>query len=130
MGHALWEITEKIIRCSYKVFNSLGSGFLESVYENALSIELGKSDLFYETQKSIQVFYEGESVGNFVADIIVDGKIIVELKAVRDLSVAHEVQLVNYLAATRIPVGLLINFSETKVQVKRKYLDLRLVNLD
>jgi GxxExxY protein len=119
------ELTEEIIRCAYKVHNSLGNGFLESVYEKALSIELNKSEVHFDAQSPINVYYDNPCVGNFIADLIVEGKVIVELKAIRALSVAHEVQLVNYLAATNIPVGLLINFGQSKVQIKRKVFDYR-----
>jgi GxxExxY protein len=117
------DLTEKIIGCAFRVYNVLGCGFLESVYEKALFIELVKHDLAVEQQKSLTVFYDGNDVGNFVADLIVENVVIVELKAVRQISVAHEVQLVNYLVATNINIGLLINFGESKVEIKRKYLN-------
>ena len=122
MDHS--DLTEKIIGCAYRVYNTLGSGFLESVYEKCLIIEAEKYGLSVEAQKPINVYYDGQNVGSFVADLIVDDKVVIELKAVRKLVVAHEVQLVNYLTATKIPVGLLINFGETKVEVKRKFLSL------
>ncbi len=114
------DLTDKIIGASYKVYNTLGSGFLESVYENCLIIELRKLGLIVENQKSIQVFYDDQEVGYFIADIIVENKIIIELKAIKELATIHEVQLVNYLTATGKDVGLLINFSSKEVQVKRK----------
>ncbi len=114
------ELTEKVIGCAYRVYNRMGYGFLESVYEKCMLIELRKAEISVESQKSIKVFYEGEVVGDFVADMVVDGTIIIELKSVKQLSRAHEVQLVNYLVATRLPVGLLLNFAEEKVEVKRK----------
>ena len=116
------DLTEKIIGCAYRVHNVLGSGFLESVYEKSLIIEIGKSGLSVEAQKSIDVYYDDHVVGSFFADIIVANTIIVELKAIRALSPVHEVQLVNYLAATKLPVGLLVNFGEFKVEIKRKLL--------
>jgi len=119
MDHA--DLTEKVIGCAYRVYNTLGSGFLESVYEKSLAIELQKAGVAIESQKTVKVYYDEKIVGSFVADLIVDEKIIVELKAVRNLVVTHEVQLVNYLTATKIPIGLLINFGETKVEVKRKF---------
>jgi GxxExxY protein len=122
MNHA--DSTEPIIGCSYRIYNVLGSGFLESVYERALEIELGKLNIPVKFQQSLNVLYDGQSVGVFIADLVVDNKIIVELKAVKCLAVAHEVQLVNYLAATNISIGLLINFGESKVEIKRKYLNL------
>ena len=119
------ELTEKIIGCAYRVYNKMGFGFLESVYEKCLMIELLKSGLRAESQKPITVFYENEIVGEFVADIIVDDKIILELKSVRQIVKAHEVQLVNYLFATRKSVGLIINFGEHKVEIKRKLRELK-----
>ena len=115
-------LTEKIIGCAYSVYNTLGSGFLESVYEKCLAIEFSNIDLVAEFQKNIDVFYEDHNVGSFVADILVEGEIVVELKAVRNLTMNHEVQLVNYLAATKKSVGLLLNFGESKVEVRRKVL--------
>jgi len=115
-------LTERIIGCAYHVYNTLGSGFLESIYEKCLIIEIQKIGLLVESQKAIKVYYCDQVVGSFFADIVVDNMIIVELKAVRTLTSAHEVQLVNYLTATRLPVGLLINFGESKVEIKRKLL--------
>ena len=113
-------ITEKIIGCAYRVYNKMGFGFLESVYEKCMMIELSKVGLSADFQGPITVYYEGEVVGNFIADIVVNQDIIVELKSVRQLNKAHEVQLVNYLTATQKPVGLLINFGEKEVNIKRK----------
>ena len=118
------ELTEKLIGCAYRVYNRMGLGFLESVYEKCMIIELRKVGLDTESQKPIRVQYDGEVVGDFVADILVNDTVILELKSVRKLVEAHEVQLVNYLFATGKPVGLLINFGETKVAVKRKVKDL------
>jgi len=118
------ELTEKIIGCAYKVYNRMGYGFVESVYEKCLLIELKKLGLKAEYQKPITVSYENEIVGEFVADIIVEDKIILELKSVKQIVQAYEVQLVNYLVATGKPVGLVINFGEKKVEVKRKVKDL------
>ena len=118
------ELTEKIIGCAYSVYNKMGFGFLESVYENCILIELRKAGLNAEPQKPITVYYDEENVGQFIADIVVNDTIIVELKSVRRIVDAHEVQLVNYLVATRKEVGLLINFGERKVEVKRKVRDL------
>jgi len=118
------ELTEKIIGCAYIVYNKLGFGFLESVYEKCLLIELAKVGLIAESQKPIVVNYEGEIVGEFVADVLVEDTVIIELKSVRSIHQAHEVQLVNYLVATGKPVGLLINFGEKKVEIKRKIKDL------
>ncbi|HOP47862.1 MAG TPA: GxxExxY protein [Desulfobacteraceae bacterium] len=118
------ELTETIIGCAYRVYNKMGFGFLESVYEKCLLIELRKSGLEAESQKSVKVYYEDEIVGEFVADIIINDNIIVELKSVRRIIKAHEVQLVNYLVATGKPVGLILNFGERKVEIKRKVKDL------
>lgn len=118
------DLTEKIIGCAYKVYNTMGFGFLESVYEKCLVIELRKAGLKVDTQKSIPVSYEGQSVGDFVADLVIEDKIVVELKSIQRLTKANEAQLVNYLVATGLPVGLLINFGETKVEVKRKVREL------
>ena len=114
------ELTEKIIGCAYRVYNRMGYGFLESVYEKCLLIELKKTGLAAVSQKPITVFYNNEVVGEFVADIIVEDTIILELKSVRRIIRAHEVQIVNYLVATEKPVGLIINFGERKVEIKRK----------
>ncbi len=112
------EITNKIIKCFYTVYNSLGYGFLEKVYEKALCIELKKSGLSCNTQKQINVFYKGEKVGLYFADIIVENKIIIELKA-SALIDEHEFQLLNYLKATEIEVGLLLGFGKD-AKFKRK----------
>ncbi len=115
-------LTGKIIEAAYKVHNTLGFGFLENVYQNALSVELGKSGMQCEKEKTIKVYYGDDLVGDYKADILVDGKVILELKAVKNLSAAHEAQLVNYLKATGIEVGLLINFGKS-VEIRRKVLD-------
>lgn len=113
------ELTEKIIGCAYSVYNKMGFGFLESVYEKCMLIELRKAGLNAESQKPITVYYDNENVGHFLADSVIDGTIILELKSVRRIVEAHEVQLVNYLVATGKEVGLIINFGERKVEVKR-----------
>ena len=118
------EITEKIIGCAYRVYNKMGFGFLESVYEKCLLIELHNAGLRAESQQAITVWYDGEIVGEFIADIVVEDTIILELKSVRRIIKAHETQLVNYLVATRKPVGLVLNFGEEKVEVERKIKDL------
>jgi len=117
------ELTEVIIGCAYRVYNTMGFGYLESVYEKCMIIELRKAGLTVETQKAINVFYHAELVGEFIADMVINDTIIIELKSVKHLSQAHEVQLVNYLVATGKPLGLLINFGESKVDVKRKHKD-------
>ncbi len=113
-------LTKTIIGCAFKVHNTLGAGFLEKVYENALRIELTRQGVRVEQQKPIQVYYEAEVVGDFIADLWVEDRVIVEIKAVQKIVKAYEVQLVNYLTATGIDIGLLINFGSS-VQVKRKY---------
>ena len=118
------ELTEKIIGCAFTVHNRMGIGFLESVYEKCMLIELRKCGLVSEAQKPITVLYEGEEVGHFVADMLIEDTVIVELKSVRALNTAHEIQLVNDLTATGKPVGLLLNFGEKKVEVARKVLTL------
>ena len=114
------DLTEKIIGCAYQVYNTLGAGFLESVYEQSLLIELRETGLIAEGQVRLDVYYREQPVGSFFADIIVEGVIIVELKAIDMLAKVHEAQVVNYLIATGKPVGLLINFSPEGVVVKRK----------
>lgn len=113
------EITEKIIKAFYNVYNTLGYGFLEKVYENALLIELRKMELFCSSQEQIKVYYEDEQVGFYIADIIVNDCVIIEVKATEALCEEHEFQLINYLKATEIEVGLLLNFGK-KPQFKRK----------
>ncbi len=114
------EITEKIIGCAYRVYNKMGFGFLESVYENCLLIELHKEGLRTDSQVPIKVYYNNEIVGIFVADILVEEVVIIELKSVGKLVKTHEIQLVNYLVATHKDVGLLLNFGEKGVDIKRK----------
>ena len=116
MLHA--DVTEEIIKCFYKVYNTLGYGFLEKVYENALAFELRKSDLIVETQRSVKVFYEGQEVGDYFADMFINGLVIVELKAAESLRQEHIAQLMNYCKATNVKVGLLLNFGKSP-EVKR-----------
>jgi GxxExxY protein len=113
--------TSKIIGCAMQVHRTLGPGFLESVYENALAHELRKAGLQIAYQHSLAVHYDGINVGNFVVDMMVEDRVIVENKAVMMLTKAHEVQLVNYLSATGIDVGRLINFGAQRLEFKRKY---------
>ena len=116
------DITGKVIGAFFKVYNTLGYGFNEKVYENALDIELRKAGLKATKQQEIVIFYDGENVGDYRADIIVNDVVIVELKAARELSEEHEAQLLNYLKATTIEVGLLLNFG-VKAEHKRKVYD-------
>ena len=113
------ELTEKIILSFYKVYNTLGYGFLEKIYEKALLIELRKIGLKVDEQKCINVFYQNEVIGVYFADLIVNDSVIIEIKATGEIKKIHEIQLVNYLKASDIEVGLLINFGETPI-VKRK----------
>jgi GxxExxY protein len=117
MLHA--EITGDIIQSFYQVYNTLGYGFLEKVYENALAIELSKRCRMVKQQTPIMVLYEGQIVGNYFADMLVDDKVIIELKAADQISEEHEAQLVNYLKATGFKVGLLLNFGK-EAKFKRK----------
>lgn len=105
-------LTATIIKCFYSVYNELGSGFLEKVYENAFCYELQQNGLFVETQKKIDVFYKSQCVGEYFADMVVEDCIIIELKVVRKLLDQHSAQLLNYLKATSFEVGLLFNFGE------------------
>lgn len=117
--HRLNQITEQIIGCAYTVSNQLGCGFLEKVYENALAHELHKVGLKVVQQQSIKVNYDGVVVGDYVADLLVEGCVMVELKAVKALDDVHLAQCLNYLKATGLQVCLLINFGNPKVEVRR-----------
>jgi GxxExxY protein len=114
------DLTQTIIGCAYKVHNALGPGFLEKVYENSLRIELERLGLKVKQQEPINVTYDGQVVGEYYADLWVDERVVIELKAAETMAKRHEVQLVNYLAATGIDCGLLLNFGPS-VQVKRKF---------
>jgi GxxExxY protein len=119
MDHA--DLSETIIGCAMRIHSALGPGFLESVYQNALAHELRKSGLAVETEKPIKVTYDGVVVGEFYADMLVNDTILIENKAVQTLNPAHEVQTVNYLTATGIEIGLLLNFGATRLEFKRKH---------
>jgi len=121
------DITEKIIKSFYNIYNTLGYGFLEKVYENAMMIDLRKAGLRCENQFPIKVFYQNEIIGEYFADILVENKIIIELKAIKQLLKQAEAQLLNYLSSTKIEVGLLMNFGE-KPEIKRKIFDNKLKN--
>ena len=114
------QLTEQIIRCAFAIYNKMGFGYLESVYERCMAIELQKAGLKAVFQQEIPVFYDGQSVGVFVADLLVEDCVLVELKSVRLLADIHEVQLVHYLKSTGIEIGLLINFGPSKVDIRRK----------
>ena len=116
---SLNRITEKIIGCAHKVANVLGSGFLEKVYENALAIELTNAGLFVERQKPIAVTYDGQIVGDYLADLLGENSVLVEMKAVKSLDEIHMAQCLNYLKAANPTLCLLINFGKPKIEVKR-----------
>ena len=113
------ELTKKVIGCVYAVSNTLGSGFLEKVYENALAIELRKAELNVEQQHRIQVNYEGIAVGEFLADLVVEKSVILELKVAKGLDENHYAQCLNYLKATGFTICLLINFGKPRAEIKR-----------
>ena len=112
-------VTAKIIGAAQRVSSALGIGFLEKVYENALAIELRKGGVLVKQQPLLKVFYEGEIVGEYAADLIVENEVVVELKAVRALDNVHQAQCMNYLRATKLTVCLLLNFGTSRLQVKR-----------
>ena len=112
-------LVDSIVSCAYKVSRILGCGFLEKVYENALNIELTASGLNIETQKLVKVQYEGQVIGDYYADMIVEDEIVVELKAVKAIENIHFAQCQNYLKATGKKLGLVINFGEEKVKIRR-----------
>lgn len=114
-------VTEKVIGCAMKVHRTLGPGFLESVYRNALAFELRRAGFSVDIDKHITVRYENVIVGDFIADVVVNDVLICELKAATALSKADEVQLVNYLSATNHDIGLLLNFGTPSLQFKRKH---------
>ena len=115
------DLTGKIIGCAMKVHSALGAGFLESVYQNALAHELRKSGLKVELERKISVSYDEVIVGHFEADMLIESCVIIENKAVHALATIHEVQLVNYLTATGIEIGLLLNFGAANLEFKRKH---------
>jgi len=118
-GSIYSSMTEEIICCFYHVYNTLGDGFLEKVYENALAIELGERGLPVQQQVPVQVSYKRVPVGHYVCDLLVDNKVIVEIKAVRSLQPEHEAQILNYLKATGLEVGLLLNFGR-RPEIRRR----------
>jgi GxxExxY protein len=117
--HRLNALTHAIIGCAYKVLNELGCGFLEEVYENALAHELRKAGLSVQQQHPITIRYDGVVVGDYVADLLVEGTVLVELKAVKALDDVHRAQCINYLKATNLPVCLLMNFGSPTLELKR-----------
>ena len=113
------ELTYRIRGCVFEVFRELGAGYLEKVYENALFSELSRSGLAAECQVPLNVQYKGEIVGQFFADLVVEGRVLIELKALSAIAPEHEAQILNYLKATSLPLGLLINFREPKAEIRR-----------
>ncbi len=118
---ALDKLTERIIACAFKVSNTLGTGFVEKVYENAHAHEMTKEGLHVLQQYPIRVVYDRLVVGEFFADMLVEDLILVELKAVSELTEEHMAQALNYLRATGLPLCLLINFGKSHIQVRRLY---------
>jgi len=116
---AINRVTECVIGCAYAVGNGLGCGFLEKVYENALVHEFGKTSLAVSQQHPIQILYDGVVVGDYVADLLVEERVLVEVKAVKAFDDVHMAQCMNYLRATGLRVCLLVNFGTPKVQIKR-----------
>lgn len=117
----LESLIKKVIQCIYNVRLQLSSGFLETVYQKALLIELSKQNIQAEAEVPVDVYYDDCVVGEYRADIVVEKKIILEIKAIQHLLPVHEAQLVNYLTATKIDCGLLINFGGERLEIKRKY---------
>lgn len=113
------ELTEKIIGAAFEVYKNLGYGFLEKVYKNALFVELGLRDIKAKREYPIKVLYKGENVGDYACDIYVEDSVLLELKVEKQHNPRNEAQLINYLKATRVKVGLLLNFGEKKCEVRR-----------
>jgi GxxExxY protein len=112
-------ISRRVIGCAFAVSNSLGSGFVESVYEGALCLELAEQGIAFERQAALRVSYKGQLIGSFVADLIVESVLLVELKALKQLASEHEAQVMNYLRASGLGVGLLLNFGAPKLEIRR-----------
>ena len=119
MAQKHYDLTRAVIGCVFEVSNELGVGFLEAVYENAMMVALKDAGISAESQKPIEVSFRGQVVGTFFADLLVEDKVIVELKAAKAIAPQHQAQIVNYLNATGIEVGLLINFGNPKMEYKR-----------
>lgn len=123
------KISETIIGCAYAVGNALGNGFLEKVYENALLLELCEKHLNVKQQYPINVFYKNVVVGEFIADLLVENKVLIELKTVKAIDEIHLAQCLNYLKATKLPLCLLINFGKPRVEIKRVFESVNLRNI-
>ena len=119
-------LSSRVIGCAIEVHRALGTGFLESVYDNALAIELARNNVDYKRQYQIAVTYKNCLVGRFIADYLVDNKLILELKAIDELNTNAQAQVLNYLKATGLHVGLLLNFGRTKLEIKRLVLNLEI----
>ena len=119
MSRRHYGLTRAIIGCAFEVSNELGAGFLESVYEKAMMVALKDEGIAAVSQKPIEVTFRGQSVGTFFADLLVDEKVLVELKAAKVIAPEHQAQIINYLKATGVEVGLLINFGNPKLEYKR-----------
>jgi GxxExxY protein len=116
---AVNEVTKKVIGCAFTVSNTLGCGFVEKVYENALAHEMRKAGLGVAQQQPITVYYDGLVVGDFNADLLVEDRVLVELKAAKALDDVHVTQCLNYLRATGLPICLLINFGKPRIEIRR-----------
>jgi len=117
----VYDLCGQVIGLAMKVHSILGPGFLESIYQNALALELRRAGMRIEAEKAISVFYQGELMGAFLADLFVNDVLIVETKAIQALAKVHEVQLVNYLVATNIDEGLLLNFGTERLEFRKKF---------
>lgn len=122
-------LSERVIGCAYSVSNALGCGFLEKVYENALAHEIRKTGLRVEIQRPLQVIYDGVIVGEYFADLLIEGVLLIELKATNGFSDNHKAQCINYLNATKFPLCLLINFGRPRVEIKRIFQSQYLENI-
>lgn len=122
-------LSQKVIGCAYTVSNALGCGFLEKVYENALAYEMRKTGLRVEIQRPVQVIYDGVVVGEYFADLLIEGVLLIELKTTNGFSDIHKAQCINYLNATKLPLCLLINFGRPRVEIKRIFQSQYLENI-
>ena len=113
------ELSQRVIGCAFEVSNTLGAGFYEKIYENALCLELDKKRIGFKCQKSVKVKYKGSLIGEYITDIVVEDSLLLEIKAVKTLCGEHEAQLMNYLKATGLSYGLLLNFGRPKLGIKR-----------
>ena len=112
-------LSQRVLRCAQNVSHELGAGFLEKVYESALCIELTQADIPFQCQQQFTVYYKGEDIGYYIADIVVDNRLLVELKALSEFNKEHEAQVMNYLKASGLSVGLLLNFGVAKLGIRR-----------